>query len=100
MDAMRKRSAMIGFLICFALWPALHHVLVRHFEMNPWKFFGWSMYCVPATFVHVSAFEREGHADHPIDLASIQEKVDEFVHDRWVYGTLLTPRRIAPSIFE
>lgn len=43
---MKYRLAFI-FLILFATWPAVHHGLVRTMGLSPWKFFGWSMYCVP-----------------------------------------------------
>jgi hypothetical protein len=42
-----KRRALGVFLLLFALWPLGHFALARRYEIDPWKLFGWAMYCAP-----------------------------------------------------
>ena len=38
--------ALAGLLLV-AAWPMVHRGLVIHHGLNPWKLYGWAMYCVP-----------------------------------------------------
>ena len=42
-----KRRLVIGGLSILTCWPLAHRALVATFELNPWKFCGWAMFCVP-----------------------------------------------------
>jgi len=42
-----KARAAVSVLVFLALWPLAHKALVSEYGTNPWKLFGWAMYCVP-----------------------------------------------------
>jgi len=42
-----KRRLVGLFLVAFALWPLLHFAATTRYGVDPWKLFGWAMYCVP-----------------------------------------------------
>jgi hypothetical protein len=44
-----KRKLVVAFLVCFALWPALQHALVRSQGVDPWRLFAWGMYSAPGS---------------------------------------------------
>lgn len=44
-----KRKLVIGFLVCFALWPLVQISLVRSQGVDPWRLFAWGMYSVPGS---------------------------------------------------
>ena len=44
-----KRRLVAAGLLLFALWPPLHFALVRRYDVDPWKLFGFAMYSVPGT---------------------------------------------------
>jgi len=91
-----KRRLLGTFLVLFGLWPAVHHVLVRSHGTDPWKLFGWSMYCVPGpmkTVRVVGAFEdgsllRLGFRTYSPEE---QHSVDTFRERRRALGELASP---------
>ncbi len=42
-----RAAAAAGLVALVALWPIAHVVLVRKFDLNPWKLGGFAMYAVP-----------------------------------------------------
>lgn len=60
----RKRRIVFVLLLAFALWPLVHHALVRSLDLNPWKYGGWAMYTVPVISPEIALFVvREGARD-------------------------------------
>ena len=57
---------------------------MAHYGLNPWKFFGFAMYCVPSL---------------PGTLRARFE-VAAFVQRRSVWGRLVTPERVAEALLE
>jgi hypothetical protein len=59
-----KRRVVKAVLIALAVWPLAHHALVLRFGVDPWKLFGWAMYCVPGAMktVRVIELSRDGGA--------------------------------------
>lgn len=43
-----KQGLASGLLLLFIVWPIGHRVFSEVYLINPWKYFGWAMYCVPA----------------------------------------------------
>lgn len=60
---MKRRILTVG-LVLFALWPLAQHVLVRSQGADPWRLFGWAMYCVPGPMKTVRVVEvaRDGRS--------------------------------------
>jgi len=103
MDIAKKQRLLVLALACFALWPAVHHVATVSFDMNPWKLFGWSMYCVPRRWVDVAIVMRDTSGEHPLEYhqgqADLAAVVDDYANRRWVYGWPYTPDRVAKRLF-
>jgi hypothetical protein len=59
-----KRRIVQVVLIGLALWPLAHYALVLRFGTDPWRLFGWAMYCVPGPMktVRVIELSRDGGA--------------------------------------
>ena len=102
----------VGLLLVLAVWPGLHHVLVRSVEIDPWGFFGWSMYAVPNLRMNV----RVGRVDvdsgsgsgsemqaGSVDWNAISPRAYHAIRvyaerrERW--GRLLPPDALAEEIF-
>ena len=97
----KQRVAFVG-LVLFALWPMVHHGLVRKYEINLWKLAGWSMYIkrpgpieveVMTTVETLPAGWAEGL---PPD---VQAAADQFEYDRRTWGLLLIPDEVADAAF-
>ncbi len=54
-----KKRSVITALVLLTIWPMAHHVIVRTLDLNPWKWFGWSMYTVPPQRVRAFAFSLD-----------------------------------------
>lgn len=100
-----KRRAILALLLVVALWPLLHRVLVARYDLNPWKFFGFAMYCVPTLEpqlrLHVDYGGRVEVLDvSQPDFARVRAEIEVYQHDRGVWGDLATPDRVAAAVFE
>ena len=98
MTVATKRRLLVIWLVLFSLWPLGHHALVTHYRMNPWKLFGWAMYCVPNLPVRVELTTLEGaplaHRD------GMEERIDAFIERRRILGELAPPDALAASVLE
>lgn len=61
-----KQRLVVALLGLLAVWPLVHAGLVARYHIDPWRFFGWAMYCTPKLPVRVSIYERRGDARVPI----------------------------------
>ena len=98
----RRRIAM-AVLMASLLWPPFHHVLVRSLELDPWAFFGWSMYAVPNLRLNVRAARIEEVAGAEPDWNAISPALygamREYALRRQRFGRLLPPDGLAEEIF-
>ena len=61
------RRRLMGVLVLAAsVWPLAHAALVARFHVDPWEFFGWSMYTQPAARVQVGVEIERGGAVEPL----------------------------------
>lgn len=47
MTVARKSRIVTVALLAVALWPLVQMVLVRRYDVSPWKLAGWGMYATP-----------------------------------------------------
>ena len=47
MSLRAKQYVLAGLLLLLALWPLAHRALVVRYRVDPWRLFGWAMYCTP-----------------------------------------------------
>ena len=89
--AAKKRVIAVG-LIAFALWPLGHRVLVLRYDVSPWRFFGWAMYCQPKFTPEVEIYVRRGVERVPlIEPSELQRSRRDYVRRREMWGGLLAP---------
>ncbi len=89
--AAKKRVIAVG-LVVFALWPLLHRVLVLRYDVSPWRFFGWAMYCQPKFVPEVEMFVRRGAERVPlIEPSELQRSRRDYVRRREMWGGFLAP---------
>lgn len=95
-----KRRILGAFLVCFALWPLVQHALVRAYGVDPWKLFGWAMYCIPGPMktVRVVLVDADGGLRRLDLLRYTQEEqalVDRFRERRRALGRLASAESLA-----
>ncbi|MDJ0847690.1 MAG: hypothetical protein QNK04_04815 [Myxococcota bacterium] len=101
----RKRRLVSAFLVLFASWPGVHYALVRAYDVDPWKLFGWAMYCVPGPMktVRVILVDPSG-GRRRLDIRRYTEDeqrvVDRFRERRRSLGRLASPEPLAAGMLE
>ncbi len=101
--AAKARIALAG-LAALLIWPTVHWRLVESHALDPWKFFGFAMYCRPSLPPSLDAWilvdgrrieypPRDWPAGGTLFLQS-------FLHDRQILGTWRPPNAVAEAIFR
>jgi len=101
----RKKRLVLVLLGIVLLWPLVHRALVAEYGLNPWKFFGFAMYCVPVVEPQVRLFVDYGERVEPLDASSpdfarLRLEMASFVHQRDLWGRVAEPDRVAAVVFE
>jgi hypothetical protein len=89
-------------LLCAVLlWPPVHHGLVRSLDLDPWSFFGWSMYAVPNLRLNVRAarLEADSAPDWNAISPALYGPMRAYALKRQHWGELLRPDALAEQIF-
>ena len=99
-----KQRIVLVFLTVIAVWPPVHHVLVRMTDLGPWKGAAWSMYCVPGRAIRVAIVSEKD--DRPLPLGALtnlppafQLAHREFVDRRKALGSWAEPDELARAVF-
>lgn len=100
-----KRRILTTGLVLFALWPLAHYALVESYGTDPWKLFGWAMYCVPGPMKTVRVVELRGDGSFRVlDFNGYtpeeQVAVDTFRMRRRALGKLQSPDELARRMLE
>jgi nitrate reductase NapE component len=100
-----KRRCVAFLLLLFGLWPLCQHALVRVYGVDPWKLFGWAMYCVPGAMktLRVVLIDAEGGTqglDFRAYTPEEQRLVDRFRSHRQALGRLASPEPLARGMLE
>ena len=100
-----KRSLVVSFLALFALWPAIQRGLAWHYDIDPWKGFGFAMYSVPGPMKTVRVMPLLGSRRAPaldIDAYSEAEQraVDRFRERRRALGRLASMEPLGRRMLE
>jgi hypothetical protein len=101
-----KRKIVIAALLALGVWPAVHRVLIPRLDLNPWKWFGWSMYCVPPTVIKVYTFSGASGRELPFgelspgEQAALRRVYDVFGKQRVEWGRWVRPDGFARALFD
>ncbi|MGH0030210.1 MAG: hypothetical protein ACQGVC_10495 [Myxococcota bacterium] len=95
-----KRNAVVAFLVAFAIWPAVHRVLVATWDVNPWKLAGWAMYARPHFPGRLVLRLNEGGQERLLRELSPREQAlaADFVERRYSAGRLASPDALAEAL--
>jgi hypothetical protein len=97
-----KRRLVAAVLLALAAWPLAHRVLVWRYDVDPWRFFGWAMYCTPKlpAEVHLFAYEHGDRVAVPLSsLTRAQRRaVSGLRRRRALWGTLASPAAAAQAL--
>lgn len=99
----KARIAVAGLGLLF-LWPFAHFRLVEEYRLDPWRFFGFAMYCRPTLppGIDVTLVVDGRRVAYPEEQwpADGRQILEAFRRDRKVLGTLRAPNRVASWIFR
>lgn len=98
-----KRRLVVALLVLFAVWPAVQHLLVRRYDVDPWKLYAWGMYTVPGPMktVRIVRIGRDGSAAVLAAYRPAEARaVDAFRLRRQALGRLASPAALADTVLE
>lgn len=100
-----KRRAVAVGLVLFGLWPLVHRVLVMRYDISPWRFFGWAMYCQPKLPLEVDIYLHRDGARLLLDEAvsprpELRQQRLAYARRREMWGALLPPAELAHQTLE
>lgn len=101
MSTYAKKMAIYGALVLLTLWPLAHIVLVRQFDLSPWKLGGWGMYSAPRTGAGFQVLARSAAHEElqPIVVPdSAMAAAQEFHAKRRWLGELASPEPVADAV--
>jgi hypothetical protein len=81
------------------VWPIAHAGLVARYQLDPWEFFGWSMYALPAARVQVLVEVERGGETRPLRaMGEMRLRVQRFARRRTALGLLAPTEVLAREI--
>jgi hypothetical protein len=90
---------MASIVVFVLIWPIAHAIGVARFRVDPWEFFGWSMYAVPAARVQVRVeLERAGEVQPLRAMGESRRLLQRFARGRTALGTLADTETLAREI--
>jgi hypothetical protein len=90
-------AAIVAFVL---VWPVAHAGLVARYRIDPWEFFGWSMYSLPAARVQVRVdVERRGETKPLRAMGVMRQRVHDFARRATALGSLAETESLARAIF-
>lgn len=97
-----KQRLVVAALAVLAAWPPAHRALVWRYDLDPWRFFGWAMYCTPKLPAEVALFAIENGQRVPVELRSLSREQRRAIYSlrrrRSVWGTLASPARAGAAL--
>ena len=103
----KKRVVFVAIVI-LALWPIVHHGVVATYDINPWLFFGLSMYTRPRPFIDIVAMQA-AYPGQPFQSVNrdavhtslpLQSNLHKLADGRAWYGTLYNPEPVVEEMFD
>ncbi len=103
-----KKRVLFVALVFLAIWPILHHGIVTTYDMDPWLYFGLSMYARPRPILGVIALQAAypGESFRSVNPDALQadsplrRNIRMLTDGRAWYGTLHNPEPVVEEMFD
>jgi len=107
--SMRIKKRVVFFTIVFlAIWPIVHHGIITTYDMDPWLYFGMSMYARARPTIYIGAMEA-AYPGQPFQSVNpdavqaslpLQRNLEMLANGRTHYGILYNPEPVVKEIFK
>lgn len=98
-----QRKVLAIILMMISVWPAYHYYLVHNFDLNPWKMFGFAMYCTTRAY-QFEKYDTTGGRIRPINeellTKSTVNSIERYALLRKDLGQLYEPDGIVKQMFD
>ena len=103
-----KKRVLFVAIVFLAVWPIIHHGIVTTYDMDPWLYFGMSMYARPRPILGVIALRAAYPGEpfrsvNPNDLPAnspLRRNIRMLTDGRAWYGTLHNPEPVVEEMFD
>jgi hypothetical protein len=96
-----KKRIYITVAVLLMAWPLCQHFLVRTYGVNPWRFFGWAMYAMPAPTLRIDTWFTDVPQSPPFQThPEYQQALKAFSERRAHWGGLEQPQELADILFK
>jgi hypothetical protein len=100
MNGSIRRKVMLAIVAFVLVWPVVHVGLVARYRLDPWEFFGWSMYALPAARVQVRVeVERAGEIRPLRAMGAMRRRVTAFARRSTALGAFAPTASLAREVF-
>ncbi|MGH0030552.1 MAG: hypothetical protein ACQGVC_12225 [Myxococcota bacterium] len=103
MSSLARARVAGTLLLLVAAWPLVHRQLVVHQDVDPWKLYGFAMYCTPHS-VAVDLIDRSGPRAREIGRRelppALRDSFDRFVARRSTLGRFVSPEPLAREVLD
>ncbi len=103
-----KKRVLFVAIVFFWVWPIIHHGIVTTYDMDPWLYFGLSMYARPRPILGVIALQaaypgepfRSVNPDALQAHSPLRRNIRMLTDGRAWYGTLHNPEPVVEQMFD
>ena len=100
-----KKRIVLVWLMIMAVWPLVHRGLVVTYDISPWRFFGWAMYCVPKLDMRLDINHIHDGQPRELEFAGdfhkeVRHETRRYLNKRRIWGDFHFPDVLAYKIFE
>ena len=95
MSLKKKQMVLCLILIALIVWPLVHHQLVIRYDLNEWRFLGFSMYISKRPYDRYITFQYRGTEVDEASKLEIKAAIERCMRGRREYGKLYNADRLA-----
>lgn len=102
MQLAHKKRIVVLVLLFLSLWPGVHFALFESYAINPWKLFGFAMYCTPRPELSLHLFvggpDGERSLEPSMQPPGFEGMAMDYLERRRDLGALASPDELAAAL--